>query len=698
VGTVAVSSESSAVSRRPVRKQRNSRKITINNTGDLGRRFGVKVAEKRLNSRDPGEELRAVQRLARIGTEQSFDILLRHKLQDPHAKLELVRSLLPYRDNESALKLVIQQLTNSISKPSATVGTLIRDTAAITLAKWGKRESISALGGFVRQGGQAAEAAQLALLAYPPQRLDWLLGEHAAPSAYLSELLGKLGDMRALPYLRSAMRSTDTDTRLRTLLAMARLGDAQSAMIARTWVNIKHSQAQLISVQVLCLLSPSEGRTELAKLLKNKKIQHEALDLAKRSPGPELVAGLTPLLQQPETRQAAIVALSRSGPAGVQALIPLLEQPNVAHIVAHSLALSRAKEARLALEKALTSSKTRALAIRAGVVREQVLHDSLSGMSSAIKQALQGNSSEQSAAQFAQVALGKHTPTIKEITKDSQWLATWSRAILAEDPNHIRTWLPILAKSPADKYPALALALLEQPDGGSLSSETLLIWLEEGSARSPLAARALAIRDNRSLRARLVSLMTGGDPQIRAHIALGWAQSSDSSAAGRLADAYRTELNTSAREAIVRGLAQRKEGIAQRALYLAAAVDPSTTIRATAQSARKGRSVPLYRKGNLISWVQVQSNSPKELAVNSAFRWQRPDGLVVPVYPDNDGTLMMPGLPGGLSEVTLALQPASTEPAKPPSKDLPKPKPSVQNQPTKKAPLAPPAATSHTTP
>ncbi|MCS6899047.1 MAG: HEAT repeat domain-containing protein [Polyangiaceae bacterium] len=180
----------------------------------------------------------------------------------------------------------------------------------------------------------------------------------------------------------------------------------------------------------------------------------------------------------------------------------------------------------------------------------------------------------------------------------------------------------------------------------------LLAWVEEGGACAPLAARALASRDDEAYRGILQRLLHGGSPQLRSHVALGLGRSPNADAAGRLADAYTFETEPLVRRALLRALSWRQEPQRNAVLRLAASLDPDATARAIAQGALRGFRAPEQAIGDLVAWLRVEG-----VTEAMALRWERPDGLVLPVVTDPDGTLLVPGLPTSPSHAVLPPKP-----------------------------------------
>src|SRR2546421_11957675 len=179
-----------------------------NESGSLGARLSMAVAERLLASDDADDRLRAVERLAGSGQREAIDRLVRAladgapALRDPRARLAGVRGLAPFAARESVREILSKTLSTEAGAP---LMALVRDTAALALAASGDARSLEVLGAALRQGGATAEAASQALFAFPPASLAPLgVGREELP-AQVCEWLGRLGDQRAIGALRAAL-------------------------------------------------------------------------------------------------------------------------------------------------------------------------------------------------------------------------------------------------------------------------------------------------------------------------------------------------------------------------------------------------------------------------------------------------------------------------------------------------------------
>jgi HEAT repeat protein len=639
--------------------------------GDVLGHVGVSVAE-RLLAGDEQARRRAVRRLVADGTPQALDLLERvfepgaPLTRDLRARIEAARGLGPHLAQDGPRQLVLRSLidgaTQAAGGDEAELGALLRDTAALVLARSGGARGVEALAGLVRQGGQVGAAAGRALLAAPPESIEGLAGPRAQPSAVVAELLAGLGDLRALPFLRRSVRQGEPTARAASLVAMATLGDAEAPIIAREWARAEDSLPRLAAAQAL---DGPEARVLLAALLDDEATRDAALGLALDRPGPELARALGKLAAaRGPSRDRAIVALGRcGGQEAAASLGALLTDEAAAPLAALGLALSPGDDARQALEKALADPPTRLVALRAATARALALGDRPAGLFEAALALGGGSPSERAAAAFAQVALGKKDAA--GFLADPVLAPAAARALLARGRGVDELLGPLMqggdlispdAVSPTDRSrrDALGLALLSRPDGGPLPSRTLLGWVDEGGALGPLAARAIGARGGEDTRTRVTEMLRSGDPQIRSHVALGLGRSPDPDATGRLTETYTFETDPLVRRAIVRALSRRDDPLRRGTLELAAGLDPDATTRSLARAALGGRRAPDTVTGELVAWISVRGAGSGA----ASFRLERPDGLALPVVADPDGALLVPGLPAGPSHASFVPPPA----------------------------------------
>lgn len=184
-------------------------RVAFNQPGkSLRERLGVEVARSKLVSEDPRERMRAVERLGTLGDAPALDALLESvdsgSSRDPDARLHAIRMLAPHASETRVRAFLTRELLGG----SAGKASLVRSTAAMALAKAGDDKALSALALALDQRGPASEAAEAALLAYPPATLDPFLLEPREEGA--DDDKSKRDDERAMPRPVPEARARET--------------------------------------------------------------------------------------------------------------------------------------------------------------------------------------------------------------------------------------------------------------------------------------------------------------------------------------------------------------------------------------------------------------------------------------------------------------------------------------------------------
>ena len=178
----------------------------------LGARFGVSAAQRLLASTDPDERLRGIARLGDDGSREAVEALVRAMdpgspaVRDPRARLLAIRALARHASDEGPRGVLLRAMSEALPPDRTPTASLIGETAALGLARYGGTRGTEVLAAIVRQGGRLGDVASAALIAHPPPSLDALAGPKALASAEVARLLGELGDLRATPWLRAVVR------------------------------------------------------------------------------------------------------------------------------------------------------------------------------------------------------------------------------------------------------------------------------------------------------------------------------------------------------------------------------------------------------------------------------------------------------------------------------------------------------------
>jgi HEAT repeat protein len=553
--------------------------------------------------------------------------------------------------------------------PEPELGPLLRDTAALALARSGDKRALDLLVNAVVVGGGAGEAAARALRAAPPASLSPLLDNRKGIPAALCAFLGELGDLRAIGRLRALLRDQDVAVRAAAAVSLAKLGDETPLGLARGWVFGAEARRPPVGAKAAPPSAPPDARLARAgtevlvrlgapdapravnALLASDTGRAEGVRMALLAPSPALADALVaamPRLPEDEALRA-VVALGRAG--GPVALGPLaglmmraVDRPAFAGAAASALAQMPDERARLALEAAATarsSPELERLIARAGVVRALALGDPPSRLESDLRRlAASRDATHRAVGVFGLVATGAERADsyleracADRLGCEATTVHAIARGALARGPDALASLLALLERlARTDPQPvarpgaapshgaasslliAAGVGLLVAPSGGELATARLAEWAEGGGPLAPLAARALPSRDDEVVRPRIKRLLEGTDPVVRAHAALGLARDPEPDAASLLASTYRFEEDASVRRAVVRALSLRNEVQRRAVLELARDLDPDESVRALATSALAGRRLePTWGKpgrGAPVAWIEVDASEP----------------------------------------------------------------------------------------
>lgn len=659
--------------------------------------LGIPVAQRLLQSDDLAARVRGVERLGAIGTPEAYDALVEALearsalMRDLRVRLTAVRVLAGETKRDGVRRLLHSEVTDSTGADghggTSPIAGLLRSTAALALARGGENKAIASLVATLLRPGLPAEAAALALEAYPPESLEAFVEGRRSPASAqglegrkwwsppLLVFLGGAGDLRAVGKLRALISEGESAGKTAAAVALAELGDAAALPVAREWAKRPDPKLKLAAAEMLVALDAPEAPALVASLLEADTTREDGLRLSLRAPSPSLAAPLARALAASavEARPRLIAAIGRA--QGVPELTPLLDNPETSTDAAFALATMPGRAARDALRKALEAEKAskgdaRRLMLRAATVRELVLDDAPSGLTRRLRGLLESKEpADRAAATFGLVAIGSMSlrdALARACRKgpascDAALVGAAARGALAlPDGASSLEALHGLLRSEAGGavLTAAGAALLAYPDGGELPTPRLALWAEAGGPLSPLAARALPARDEESIRGRVQRLLEGTDPVVRAHVALGLGSDPEPSAASLLTAAYRYEEDDGVRRAVVRALSRRTEVQRLATLAMARDLDPDEGVRSLARAALEGRTSDLSLRAVLgveprrsVAWITIRPVAKD--APPRAVRVARSDGLAVPVLADPDGVLLVPGLPPGPASILL---------------------------------------------
>ena len=633
--------------------------------------LGINIAEALLKEPAAEQRQRAFERLASVGTAQALDLLLKSfetggAARSAQDRLIAVRALAAHAAVPQVREFLVRVMVGVGSNPgrSEAIDALIESAAGLALARTGDETALTALGKVLCQPGHVAETASDALLAFPPRNLQPVILGARSPTRTAVAFFGELGDPRAIPLLRQSVQSAPSEVRAEAALALARLGDTDTLDLARHWlVHERAAEFRTAAARILSTLHAPDAGPAIAGLFNRDATRQVGLELGLRAVVPELSG---PLIRAAKTsaddeREPLFAALGLSGTQEAFSFLGgALSARETAQVSALALARSPAGEAEAIIERALSLPATRRVAVRASVVRSVALARTPSGLSAALRELSASRDSSDRAVfvQASAVFSRAQLPALLKAATSVELRALARCALLPEVASALADRLA--TESNPSLREALASSLVSLEAAERVPSSVLLELIEARGLAAPLAARALAARDSRSLRPKLLALLTSEDALLRSHVALGLGQSRESSALGVLAGAYRFETDANVRLAIVRALGVRPEHARERTLLQARDLDGSRSVRQAATLALAGATPAAEAPGSDSVWLEF---SPAEGRAPGASATAAISALVVtasglslPAFADPDGVLLLPALPSGPFELRLAAE------------------------------------------
>jgi len=661
--------------------------------GSLSARLAMSEAERLIGSPSSEDRVRSVVRLSSLGRREAVDRLVRAMhpgsplARDPRARLAAVRGLFPFASLEPVRLLLASAL--SIEGPADSLAGIIRDTAALALASSDDAKAIGLLVVAVVQGGAAAEAAERALLAYPPRSLAPIApagrpGE-GLPAAVCA-LVGKLGDLRAAGPLRatlaaglgavdpaapsSAPSSPGYERRkaaIAAALALARLGDREPLPVARQWLRARDPELRIAAAEILIQGGAEERAGLLAEWMRSEETRARAVTLSLRMPSADLAMDLVKVARDESGSllRMSIAALGRTGDGGAErALAGMLADPARAWDAAFALANSPSDEAKRTLQIALLSPQTRRLAARAGTARYLLRDDPPRRLVDALSSLRTSrDDADRAAGAFGLAVLGEVSVRSLLGSGDAAVVRAAARASLVVGGDAAIACAERLSgETDETTRDALGVALAASVDAADpISTGKLAEWAESDAAIAPLATLSLGLRDGPPYTERLERLLGSADPAIRRHAALGLGYSPEPDTSSRLSKAWHFETDRSVRRAIIAALSKRSEPQRIEVLGLASRMDPDADVREAARLGLQGR-LPGILEGRgrckQVAWITLSPSEAKSAPMLGYRRGRLAEasGLVLPVVTDPDGALVAAGLAPGPASFTLAMR------------------------------------------
>lgn len=668
---IAIAGHANAQRRRPRSPDRNPA-ATSSSPPDAGyaltSRLGPAAALRLLTSQRKEDRLRGIERIQGQNDFAAAQILLRaisdnaSIVADPTVKLRAVRALAPFASREPVRRVLASWVVGDGSRLRADAG-LARDarlSAALALAASRDAHAIDQLVSLLVAGGEAADLAAQALQAHPPTNVEPLLQGRALASPAALRLLGLIGDLRALPALRKVLGDNDPAVASEAALALARLGDDAIAPIARRWLADPASSpsTRTAAAQALVLARAADAPRAVAELIADPATRQDGLELAGAAPTPQLTATLAGFLTiaSGPSRDSAMASLARSGgPLAARTLDALAAQAPADPAPPLSLARCSSPSAREVTSRYLHTPATRLLGARMAITRMILLHDQPDDLEAVLRtMSSASTAAERQTAAFGLVAGRWESVSSFTSPKDPGLVAAACRATVALSADDRAVCTSLLdEKASTAIWAAAGAAFVDSSAARAMSTLLLLRGLDADPTSAPLFARLLGTRDSELVRPRLRQLLASGDPVMRAQVALGLATSPMPSSTSLLLSAFETEDAPSVRRAIIRALSHHSPALHASFFKEIATLDADTEVRSLAFLAARDVQLPVAVLGSDVFWVQVRPTVPGAEKGRSV-RVVLPDGLALSTLAEDDGFLMLAGVPSQTVQVTVA--------------------------------------------
>jgi hypothetical protein len=684
--------------------------VALSSPDSLLGHFGTEAAARLMRSGEADDRLRGIARAASVRTTEALALLERAARArsgealdprmppdgvaraDPRALLTVVRALADWNNDRAraALLAIVSAPTDQFATRVASTAsldpaaddaegadriTLARQEAAIAVADSGGELALEALVATARSGG-AGQAAALEALSIHPPASPIALGGVALTTPQVVALAIRIGDLRSLDPILGIVGASDPALRAAAITALGEAGDTRAVEIARMAVHDPDPRVRLASGNALVRLGASDAERTVEALIADDATALDALALGRIVQGEGVTksaAARAVASSDPDMRAAAVATLGHQASASaVRALLVLTADPLLQGDAAYALARSPSPRALGAIEELASAGAaegglaTSAQPLRRLVARAYFARRFLRGDRSARLDALIDalatslDPRDRAVGMEALVALGERS--VGEALVDGDARVRRAGAMGAMGRWDTRTAAQLLARAVIESDEPtrglLALGLMDKDAGYAAPTSALAERATAGGPDAPLAAFALAVRDEGRLEERVDALLTAHDPVLRAHVARGLAPSRAPDATGRLCGAYTWEADKTVRRAIIAALSVRSASPErQRVLELAARLDPDRQTRATAATALSPRSVDGRANAAQvpeIAWIRLVAAPGATRPPDSAALLARSDGLAVPIVFDDDGYALVPGVPPGEAQLRLA--------------------------------------------
>ena len=212
---------------------------------------GLERLEQELSSSTESRRISAYREIGFRNDRHSLALLARH-LETPEltlsplAQLSIARILAPHATSNTVYRMLLRHaFTVAMQSSSAEpLQRLAVQTSLLGLAASGTEQSLTDLGRALATEGILAEAATLALIAYPPSPTTRLLHTSVKRSPALLRLLGRLQVTDAVGFLRDQLLNATEALKLAAATALVDLRDPELVPLLKQWATDPNTPAE----------------------------------------------------------------------------------------------------------------------------------------------------------------------------------------------------------------------------------------------------------------------------------------------------------------------------------------------------------------------------------------------------------------------------------------------------------------------
>lgn len=602
-------------------------------------------------------------------------------------RLAVVRALADWAGDADVRQVFVEFGLHARSVRAPEVAIQVRGTVALALARSGDSDAYEQLGVVLAVGGATGDLVAEALTAYPPKDPGWVLAGSRHPTVPFLRALSARDTPSTRKLLRKAVGHTRAPIRAKAALVLDEFGDSETQGLAEYWLKEDSPPVtRLAAFEILCKRDPAAAAAHLPRLLNRVTTGRAAIEIARRCAKEPLTKRLVAVLGRDEDLQWVAAVMGALGAVddakATAALVRYFPSATTGALAARALAEHEAGASSMALlTAALRDEATRRNAARAimGAWIQGGAQAELepAALRPALEQLLaSSDGDDRSLGAWALAFLNEERGQRLLASKDLIVAASAARGWLDTGRNGAAIARRAAVEKDATARRAFAVSLVDIENAAWVPTSTLTAWVDDDPLLAPLAARALAARDDAHARSAVQSLMArtgaGSAAHLRAHVADGLGYAGDPDAVARLSELYRSG-EPSVRLAAIRALARRHEKAREPVLALAARYDIDRHVRDAARRALGMEVTPTgsggrsavgttaggAQKRRFFSHVEPLDES-SEARPTSLLVADR-TGILRPLQPSADGWIALVGLETGgeAEDITVVTPPES---------------------------------------